>query len=761
MSQVRIDAVHAALRSLADGCQQHGLSVPAPEIVRLRADDTVEVHLHSGHNAPLPPPWQQPPAGGAVWEARLDQIPAPVASTQDLFAALCLLGEDSAGGQVLLNLPQLPVLTVAGPQVAVLEVLAGLVAEIDNATLGELPPDIQVWLVGVFPRLISELAGGHVHYTPSMADYLASAAARRGQEIVVCASPIPHSEGAQLAELMRTRPGLAVLCSDVDGVPVGEHVLRLADDGRLSVLEPVGWRIDPMRLPADSFPHIVLPPKDEVFAPPAAAAFMPPATTEPAPVDAPRFLMLGTPDLVGATGTVSSTKRRRALELGAFLLFHPQASTGEIHEALWPGRPPVASTRHTFISVLRKWLGTAPDGSHWLPQNTTHDGYQYTAGVGSDVQEFLSLIDDRIPHMPTEQLEAAAGLVRGRPFDSPSGYGWAADLAAQVSDLIVQVFTELGQRRINAGQWAQAGEAAQLGLVCSPSDQALWRIRLRAAGYTGLTDGLLSELHEATAGVALDPETSRLRDEITVAGQRPAAITPPFAPAPLPETVSADPVAGADIDPALPTPQPGPVIGHPVLVLPPERPDHRRKGRASRRVLMAAACLGAALSAGAAWMVLQPSPETPVAAQPPVVPVPQVDAQPGGRIAVVGIAPRQPKPHPAMVQASVRWGTAAQWQERKEAREAARRAVVVPVPWAGPDTGNPSTGSSAEYTPPSSGWDPPSSPPGGTSNPTSGGGNPSVVIRPAQPGNGGESTSTGPTVSLPDQPDNPTNPDAG
>jgi hypothetical protein len=206
------------------------------------------------------------------------------------------------------------------------------------------------------------------------------------------------------------------------------------------------------------------------------------AEVEPTP---PYVRVLGPVDVTGATGSVEPSKANRLTEYLVYLVLHPQVTAPTIDDAIWPnrGRDDNTSTRNTATSKLRKWLGDDPAGRPYLPP------FSYTCvGVGSDWADWQQLIGPRaLGQVPTERLEAAIALVRGRPFEGVNrrGYRWTDRLQQTMVIAITDACWELARRRYRAGDYRGTDSALAIALGVSPGDEALWRLRIAACHAGG------------------------------------------------------------------------------------------------------------------------------------------------------------------------------------------------------------------------------------------------------------------------------------
>lgn len=244
---------------------------------------------------------------------------------------------------------------------------------------------------------------------------------------------------------------------------------------------------------------------------------------EPMPLPSPRILVLGPVEIENANGKVEPTKRPRLLEYAAFLALNPAASATAIDDAVWPNRKKDENfnTRHTATSKLRRWLGSDAAGDPYLPRHPVGDGYTLHQDVTTDVAEWDTLLVDGPMQAPSENLEAALALVRGRPFQGHHRryYVWTERLAQRLASEIADASYELARRRLMEGRHRAAEEAIVIGLSIEPAIERLWRMRILAAhesrnpaAETEAIDRLLVIAEEFE--FELEPETEDLLNEL-------------------------------------------------------------------------------------------------------------------------------------------------------------------------------------------------------------------------------------------------------
>lgn len=202
--------------------------------------------------------------------------------------------------------------------------------------------------------------------------------------------------------------------------------------------------------------------------------------------------------------------RRRPLELVAYLAVHPDGVGEErLRTALWPD----GSARGTFnntVSVARAALGTV-NGELLLPTLGEDRRYRLAAAVRCDLTAFTSLSAEA----DLVELEAALGLVRGRPFDATAGFEWAwrEGFVALAERAVAAVAHRAASAALDLGDVDRALAAVDAGLRAAPCDEQLYRDRMCAwdvAGNAAAVESVMAELRaqlDVDSVDALHPDT--------------------------------------------------------------------------------------------------------------------------------------------------------------------------------------------------------------------------------------------------------------
>ncbi len=240
---------------------------------------------------------------------------------------------------------------------------------------------------------------------------------------------------------------------------------------------------------------------------------------EPGGEPAPVVQVLGPVTVLNARGRLELDRRNQLTEIAAFIALHPGLDHTHLDEAKWPGARNLTNTRNSAISKLRRWLGTAADGTEHLPDATA--GYRLHPDVRSDWHLWLELLPDGPAGASTQALADALELVKGQPFAGVNKrtYAWAERDKQEMISAIGDASHELARRALVDGDATLARQAAAAGLQADPGAELLWRDALRAEWLAGDLAGLNSTADRlidlaSKLGDDLEPETDDLLDEL-------------------------------------------------------------------------------------------------------------------------------------------------------------------------------------------------------------------------------------------------------
>ncbi len=572
------ETVNLAIRDLAQQCQEHGLARPQIRAARFAGDGS-ELQLYLEAATDLPSPWHGS-TDRQVWlisdedlaavAARCDSrdVPAP-------WPALVSIGQDEEDAHVLVDLEDLGQLDIRGEAEAAHATLAALTLELATS---EWADDIQVTLVGVLPELVEAMDTSRIRHVPDLAAILDPLEARArhlrehapvrpfGQtqwspEIIITGTDVDAQMRARLETLVGTLPrvGIATITQEANN---GEWAIELDSAcAAEATLHPAGLRLRPQQISTTEYAAILndLAGANRYTAGPAWAqtlrsmaepelADLPtPDPTEqvtPAPVavvnpdrleaEPPMVRLLGGVDITGVDESVLSgtpTHMSQAVEMVAYLVLNPGATTAELTHDLWPGREAKASTRQSAVSRARRLLGTNDAGEPYLSLSGTDplgNSYNVLPQVRSDWDDFNELRGDDPTTVPLADLCLAMALVRGTPFERvregqgrvrANRYLWADRFASEMIASITDVACEIARRALLEGKPKVAAEAAHAGLRATRDEERTWRYAIRAHLQLGdhvsveeLVEELTAQLTELD--VDPEPETNELLDEL-------------------------------------------------------------------------------------------------------------------------------------------------------------------------------------------------------------------------------------------------------
>jgi hypothetical protein len=453
----------------------------------------------------------------------------------------------------------------ADTEVTLVGAHAGLVDALDVDTLthtddiDRLLIDLAAWSTATRRALTAD----------GLPDAPAARATRRAPDawtgrVVLLASDLTPDQAALLWGITDALPAVPLAVVGTHPNPQAPWTLALDPDGHLATLHPPALTVVPQTLPAQVRAVLLDPPvtdldptRLEPSTPPAAtrgpddleqapttpppdlrqqpldksAATVAPESPEidqppaggPAPeVTAPPMVrVLGPVEVTGARGSIGdSSAFARMTELVTFLALYPHREHHLLDEALWPGERVPGARRNQLLSRTRRWLGTANDGTPYLPA-VVPDGYRLTQAVTTDWAAFTALVGPDPRATATDALHTALGLVRGQPFagTNPRRYAWADIDRQGMIAAIVDAAHEAFRRAYRADDATAARRAAATGLLAEPGSELLWRDAMRAEWLAGDRTGLETLADRFTRlaeelGDDLEEETETLLQEL-------------------------------------------------------------------------------------------------------------------------------------------------------------------------------------------------------------------------------------------------------
>ncbi|MEU3181390.1 LysM peptidoglycan-binding domain-containing protein [Streptomyces albidoflavus] len=243
-----------------------------------------------------------------------------------------------------------------------------------------------------------------------------------------------------------------------------------------------------------------------------------PETAVAVPDADPVVRVLGPVALTGARGQIQSNRETVALELAAWLVLHPGATSHQIDEVLAPNGRSNRDTRNSRLRELRKWLGEREDGTLYLPLLASQPDRRFRLQhVTCDWDAFQNLAADHTGDLADrqERLHRALDLVRGRPFSGIPArrYSWSEDIVQEIITAVVHVADELADLRLRESDGRGALWAATRGLQVAREAEQLWRQRFRAHALLGEERELEAAIRSMEAmlldlGYAMEAETS-------------------------------------------------------------------------------------------------------------------------------------------------------------------------------------------------------------------------------------------------------------
>lgn len=230
----------------------------------------------------------------------------------------------------------------------------------------------------------------------------------------------------------------------------------------------------------------------------------------------PVLNILGSIELLGATGAPPSRGQRTCMEYCAWLLEHPGSTSPAMAGSLLVAE----SSRRSSMSRLRGWLGRDADGDPYLPDAYSGRIFLHPA-VSSDWQQLQMLISPGVNRTDPEILRTALGLVRGAALAdaAPGQWSWAEELRGDIMATIRDIAVVLTDHALSTGDIDLARWSTARALTVTPEDEELMCARIRVERHAGNHReverlALKTTAHARRLGVDLNAETVRLIQEV-------------------------------------------------------------------------------------------------------------------------------------------------------------------------------------------------------------------------------------------------------
>ena len=197
----------------------------------------------------------------------------------------------------------------------------------------------------------------------------------------------------------------------------------------------------------------------------------------------PRVGVLGTPQVL-ARGTRPADRINRFTEMAVYLAVHREVEVDMFAADLWPtGETPSGDNRRSYVSKLRSWMGTDPEGRKYLPAARLKP---YRLERLLDIELFRRLRKRADAHLQAEDhtramadLCSALDLVRGPVLHQHprNGYSWSSNTETDLKDanlMMLETAHLLVDLALEAGDLRLARQAADVAYsVDSKADTPL------------------------------------------------------------------------------------------------------------------------------------------------------------------------------------------------------------------------------------------------------------------------------------------------
>jgi nucleoid-associated protein YgaU len=573
---VSVELLDRALRSLSAKCASTQTSLP--HILGARLGPDCELLVGENQGIPVTPfrrvdarTWRVDQNSSALLdEESARQVPAP-------YPGLATLGQDNQGAQVLVDLPQVGAIGLAGQETAVTEVLTSLAVELStspaadhvNVTcIGPIAPDLAQLVKTGRVRAFADVDACLKELELQTLEYASTGPGEDiAPEVVLSARPLNGQHLDRLSRVLGSvaAPPIALVARETDdhrlpgtwhllaegeqalpelgGVTLSlqrvsqasyDQIRTLLETAEVAASVPApGWE----RVPQE--PQLVSPRSTSPAAPSASfSALMDlsePAPAQPRPVGGLRptplqeyevqVRVLGKVEIIGPdTSTLEPGRRRSLTELACYLKLRPGRTPDQISRSMGGPRGPwTASTRSAHLSKLRAWLGRDSAGAPHFPTQTGGT-YTLASTVGCDWEVFqelakLGLAEDT--QRATTLLEEALALVTDEPFSGVGldRYGWAEPLKPEMHAAMVDVAHTIAIRHLRDGFLEAARTALTKMLELDPACELLYRDLFHVEHKAHNTEAItraVQRLHIALDQLDLEisEETEKLLEQL-------------------------------------------------------------------------------------------------------------------------------------------------------------------------------------------------------------------------------------------------------
>ncbi|MDY7106820.1 MAG: hypothetical protein S0880_37065 [Actinomycetota bacterium] len=193
----------------------------------------------------------------------------------------------------------------------------------------------------------------------------------------------------------------------------------------------------------------------------------------------------------------------KQLSVLCYLAYHRNVASQRLRETFWPTATN-RSTADNALSQLRNVLGAGPDGEQRLTAARNTGTYQLNDEIGCDwtrATELITAAKTRPDDQAASLLTAALRLVQGMPAADAGArsFDWLTEDPAiyrDIESILVDAAARLGEIALAADNTEQADQAARAGLHLVPGNEALYKIRLKAAATRRAFDEVDRLYHE-------------------------------------------------------------------------------------------------------------------------------------------------------------------------------------------------------------------------------------------------------------------------
>ncbi len=217
----------------------------------------------------------------------------------------------------------------------------------------------------------------------------------------------------------------------------------------------------------------------------------------------------------------------------AYLAFHGEVVGRRLRDEFWPGSDSRQACDNAMVKI-RSLLGIGTEDQQRLETIRATSSYRVSDEVGLDwhrVEQLTEASKNQLPADEAAYLDAACEMIDGHVAADakPDLYGWLLREPTNytlIETTLIDAAHRRGQLALSSGDVERANWAAQKGLEIVEGQEAMYRMKMKAASEAGDVDGVNTAYRHARRAAesygfdeGVQPETQELYDKLTRAGK--------------------------------------------------------------------------------------------------------------------------------------------------------------------------------------------------------------------------------------------------